>query len=313
MQTPLFRFPGILRLKWCVTKAIYLRFGCLATSSSTLVVDRFEILGVLALRSLLVILSLGVAAFGAPPPNQPDMRAIVEKSVAANDEVFKMAPDFNYKERDREKGHTKTYQVTMIDGTPYQRLIVLDGKPLSGSQFQEEQKKEQQARSERRSESPEKRNQRIQKYQRDRQRDHEMIQELTKAFNFTYMGQQRVRGFSVYALKATPRPGYQPSSMQARVLTGMQGSLWIDQKTYRWVRVSARVIHPVSIEGFLAEVEPGTQFLMETSPVTGGMWQISHFAMKSQAKILHMVTRGSQEDDTFFDYQYIGNAKNPSK
>jgi hypothetical protein len=239
------------------------------------------------------------------PKRQPDVKTIVEKSVAANDEVFKMAPEFNYKERDREGGHTKTYQVTMIEGSPYQRLIEIDGKPLPEARQKEEQKKEQQVIAERKAESPEKRNQRIAKYQKERQRDHAMIQELTKAFNFTYGGQQHLRGFTVYALKATPRPGYQPPNMETKVLTGMEGNLWVDQKTYHWVRVTARVIHPVSIEGFLAEVEPGTQFLMETSPVQDGIWQISHFAMRSQARILHMVNRGSQEDDTFFDYQRV--------
>jgi hypothetical protein len=41
------------------------------------------------------------------------------------------------------------------------------------------------------------------------------------------------------------------------VLTGMEGKLWIDEKTFQWVKVEATVIRPVSIEGFLAEVEPG--------------------------------------------------------
>jgi hypothetical protein len=82
----------------------------------------------------------------------------------------------------------------------------------------------------------------------------------------------------------------------------MQGELWVDVKTYQWVKVTARVIHPVSIEGFLAEVEPGTQFKLEKSPVDGGVWQVSHFSMKSQAKVLHLFSRASSEDDTYFDY-----------
>ncbi len=196
--------------------------------------------------------------------------------------------------------------MTMIEGTPYQRLIAVNGKPLSAAQNAEEEKKQQQAAAQRHSESADDRQKRIDKYEKDRRRDNLMMQQLTEAFDFTLMGQHRVRGFNVWVLKATPRAGYKPPNMETQVLPGMQGELWIDQKSYQWVRVTAQVIHPVSIEGFLAEVEPGTQFELENSPVGNGIWQTTHFAMKSSAKILHMVHRESSEDDTYFDYQRIG-------
>lgn len=41
--------------------------------------------------------------------------------------------------------------------------------------------------------------------------------------------------------------------------------------------VEATVIHPVSIEGFLAQVEPGTQFKLEKMPVADGIWLPKHF------------------------------------
>lgn len=51
------------------------------------------------------------------------------------------------------------------------------------------------------------------------------------------------------------------------MLRGMEGELWIDEATFQWVKVQARVIRPVSIEGFLARVEPGTRFELEKMPV----------------------------------------------
>jgi hypothetical protein len=90
--------------------------------------------------------------------------------------------------------------------------------------------------------------------------------------------------------------------MDAQVLTGMEGELWIDQKSYQWVHVHASVTHPVSIEGFLARVVPGTEFDLQNAPVPGGTWQPSHFSMKSKAKILLMFGHNSEEDDTYWDY-----------
>jgi len=194
----------------------------------------------------------------------------------------------------------------MIEGSPYQRLIAIDGKPLPPAQSAQQEAKQQQVTEQRRSESPQERANRIGKYQSGRRRDNNMMNQLTVAFDFTLVGESKLRGFHVYVLKATPRPGYQPPSMELQVLTGMQGELWIDQNTYQWVRVTAHVIRPVSIAGFLAQVEPGTQFELEKAPVGKGVWQPIHFSMRSQARVLMLFNRSSQEDETYFDYQLTG-------
>lgn len=48
----------------------------------------------------------------------------------------------------------------------------------------------------------------------------------------------------------------------------MRGTLWIEKSTFQWVRVEAEVFRPVSIEGFLAQVQPGTRFLLDQAPVS---------------------------------------------
>jgi hypothetical protein len=250
----------------------------------------------------LVLLALVPAATFA---QKPDVKEIIEKSVAANQRDFKEDPNYNYKELDHTPKGSKLYQVTMIEGTPYERLIAVNGKPLSPSESAQEEKKQQQTLQQRRSESNEERQKRIAKFEKDRKRDNDMMEQLTKAFDFTLLGQHKLRGFTVWMLKATPRPGYQPPNMETQVLTGMQGELWIDQKTCQWVKVIARVVRPVSIEGFLAQVEPGTRFELEKSPVGNGIWQITHFAMKSNAKVLYMFSRASQEEESYFDFQRI--------
>jgi hypothetical protein len=236
---------------------------------------------------------------------QPDVKEIIRRSVEANQRDFKAVNKYNNKERDRTPGGgSKTYQITMIEGTPYQRLIAVNGKPLPADQQSAEEKKEQQAIQQRHSESSGDRQKRIQKYERGRTRDNTMMQQLTEAFNFTLVGQHKVRGYTVYVLKATPKPGYNPPNMDSEVLPGMQGELWIDEKSFQWVKVTAQVIRPVSIAGFLARVEPGTRFELEKAPVGDGtIWFPSHFAEKANAKVLGVFSHNSFEDDTFWDYQ----------
>jgi hypothetical protein len=236
----------------------------------------------------------------------PSVQTIIQKSVAVNHADFEAATEFDWIEVDRTGKGSKKFRVTMIEGTPYYRLIGVNGKPLSPDQDAQEQKKLQQVIAHRRAETPAERHQRIEKFQRERRRDNSMMEELTKAFNFTFMGLHKIHGYGVYVLKATPRPGYKPPNMDTQVLTGMHGELWIDEKAFHWVKVTAQVIHPVSIEGFLAQVQPGTRFELDNAPVgDGSIWQASHFSMRSNAKVLYMFERQSQEDDTYTDYQPI--------
>lgn len=219
---------------------------------------------------------------------------------------WEAAPQYECLERDREpNGGSKTFEDLMVMGSPYQRLIAVDEKPLSQNQQEEQKRLLEKTIEKRRNESPDERAQRIVKYQKSRERDHLFLSQLTLGFNFTVAGEQRLAGRDVYVLKALPRPGYQPPNMEAEVLKGMRGTLWIDKKTYQWVKVEARVMHPVWIEGFIAEVEPGTEFELDRMPVGDDIWLPQHYWMKARAKVLFLFNHKSGEDDTFYDYRKI--------
>jgi hypothetical protein len=230
---------------------------------------------------------------------------IIERSVQANKLDWDADPEYNYFERDREDGKDRTNEVMMIEGSPYYRLVAVNGEPLSPAEQAQEEQKLQQAISQRKHESPQQRAARIASYEKDRKRDHLLMEQLTKAFNFTLEGEQKLGPYDVYLLRATPRPGYQPPNRETKVLTGMRGQLWIDKNTFQWVKVEAQVIHPVSIEGFLARVLPGTQFELEKMPVGDGIWLVKHFAMKAHAKIVFLFSHRTQEDDTYWGYHKV--------
>lgn len=233
---------------------------------------------------------------------------IVERSASANDKDFEAADHFNYKETDHSAKSTKTFQVTMIDGSPYRRLLAVNGKPLSQAGAAEERKKEEKESALRRGQTPAERSRRIADYEKDRQSDHLMMAQLSKAFDFRMAGSGNLKKRKVWILRAIPKPGYQPPNLASKVLPGMRGEMWIDQQTYEWLKVTAEVIRPVSIDGFLARVEPGTRFAIEKIPVGGGVWQISHFSMYSQAKVLSLVNRTSAEEDWYYDFKPVGDA-----
>ena len=262
-------------------------------------------MGVIVKSSILVAFALcaDIALCASPAAPRYDAGTIIRRSVEANAEDWKAAPQFDYFERDREEnGETRTYEVIMILGSRYERLVAVNGKPLTAEQQAQEEQKLKAAIAERKKESPQEREKRVANYKEERERDHLLMQEMTKAFDFKVVEESRLGNHQVYVLEATPRQGYNPPDNKAKVLTGMRGKLWIDKQTFQWVKVEAHVIQPVSIAGFLARVEPGTRFELEKMPVAAGIWLPSHFAMKAKAKELLVFTHHEHEEETYYGY-----------
>jgi hypothetical protein len=204
------------------------------------------------------------------------------------------------------KTGSRTSAVLMIEGSPYYRVVQVNGVDLPPAQEAAEQKRLTSTIQRRQHETSDERAKRKAQYQKERHGDRELLEQLTEAMNFTFAGQEMVDSHSVDVFEAAPRPGYVPKSMQMQVLPGMKGKLWIDQTSFRWVKVQAEVVKPVSIAGFLARVEPGTRFELQERPINPGIWQPRRFTMQSLAKILFLISKSSEAHETYFNYKPNG-------
>jgi outer membrane lipoprotein-sorting protein len=245
---------------------------------------------------------------------QPNIEEIVKKSVAVNDASWKAAPNYSYNEQDismklDDSGgmvskQEKMYRVLMINGSPYNELIRLNGEPLSTLQKSQEQSKLRAEVKRRNHETKSATQARIEKYKSGRAEEHLLMSQMTAAFQFQYAGEEVVRGHACYVLDALPRPDYQPPVEKARVLTGMNGRMWIDKATYNWVRVTAKVIKPVEFGYFIAKVRPGTQFELNQDPVEGKVWLPVHFSQAVNARVLGFYGIRTREEEHYSDYQH---------
>ena len=190
----------------------------------------------------------------------------------------------------------------MIDGSPFNKLVAINGEPLPPAAASEQERKLRDATERRLRESSRARAKRIAQYQRERRQDHALMAEMIKAFDFKLDGEDTIRGHRCFVLEATPRPDYQPVSRDTRVLKGMRGRMWVDAQQYQWVKVQAEVFRPVAFGLFIAHVEPGTRFLLEQEPVEDRIWLPSHFIMHVKARIL-FASRNYTDDETYVDYR----------
>jgi len=233
------------------------------------------------------------------------VEAIIQRSVAANQRDWNAAPQYSYCERDRQENGTKTYEATMILGSPYRRLVARNNEPLPLAEQAKEKHRMEDSIAKRRTESEAERAARTAEYEKERKQDQLLMDQLVEAFDFRILGQEKLSAHDAYVLRSTPRLDYRPPNLQTEVLTGMQGTLWIDKDSFQWLTVEAEVVYAVSIAGFFARVEPGTRFELEKAPVSDGVWLPTHFSMKSRAKLLFILTHRRQEDETYFDYRKI--------
>jgi hypothetical protein len=262
------------------------------------------------MRPLLV---LGIAigcTWGAA--TQPDATEIIRLSVQKIEADWKQAPQYSFVERDVESKRqatptVKTYQVLMIEGSQYKRLVAINDRPLSSGEQAEEENKLRAEVLRRGGESERERRKRVAKFLKEREQDHSMLKEMVDAFDFRPAGEAKINGHDCWVFDAQPKPGYQPKTRESKVLSGMKGKLWIGKSQNQWVRVEAEVMRPVSLYGMLAKVGPGTHFFLEQAPIAGNLWLPTHFSVRVKASALGFINENSSDDETYRDYKPMPN------
>lgn len=250
----------------------------------------------------LLLSLLGLAAL---PQQTIDVNDLIRRSVAVTQADWEAAPRYQYRERDVKGKKIETYEVTMIEGSPYYRLIARNDHPLSTQEALKEQAKLQAEIDKRRRENAAQRAKRIATYQRERDEDHLFLREMADAFSYRLLGSDVADGRSVFVLEAAPRPEYRPPNTKAKVLTHMRGKLWIDKEECQWVKVEAEVTAPVSLY-LVAHVGPGTRFSLEQMPIGKNLWLPKRFTMQTRVTVFG-VPQQRKEEEMYSDYRLIGN------
>ncbi|MEJ5366839.1 MAG: hypothetical protein WHT08_00885 [Bryobacteraceae bacterium] len=247
------------------------------------------------------------------PAETPDPAEIVRRSVERDRLNFERANDYSYIQHTEQrrldkngrvvKVESRTYDVIVLDGEPYEKLIAKDGKPLPEAEARKEQEKLDRELSRRRSENPESRSRRLRELEKRRREGREFAQEIPEAFQFRLAGEEILDGRPVWVIDAEPRPGFKPKARRADLLPKFRGRLWIDQQDYQWVRVEAETIAPVSFGWILARLDPGARMTFEQRRVHGEVWLPSHARMQLGARLALLRKIRAEVEVSWRDYR----------
>ncbi len=280
--------------------------GRLATDTNWLVLTARRIANPSqVLRCSLMVLLLAGAA--ADPCRGADVEEIVARASATIRSDWAADPDYAYIERDETvksgKTSSKTSQVVMMDGSDYYMPIAIDDHPFSPERQKTELLKLKKEFERRKNEDAGARERRIAAYKKREDENGSLLLEFPKAFNFELLREEPMNGFPAYVLSATPKKRTGPLGLAAKVLSGMDGTVWVDSAHFHAIRGDCTVMSAVPIYGILARVLPGTHIDLELSPVTDSIWLITKFSMNLNLSKLLLFNSKETTRNTYTEYR----------
>jgi len=238
---------------------------------------------------------------------------IVRRSIELMNHNLAMARNYTFLERAETReldadAHVKThkillYDVTMLEGSPYRRLVGKDDHGLSPEEERIEQKKLDDSIAQRQRETPAERARRIAEWEKRQQRQREPLDEVPDAFDFRITGQGQIDGRDAWIIEGTPRPGYHARSSFARLFPKFRGRLWIDKADYQWVKTEAEVINNISWGLFVARLNKGARLDIEMTRVNDEVWLPKHIAAKVSARLALVKNYRIESDTSFSNYR----------
>ena len=235
----------------------------------------------------------------------PDVRQIVESSIAATERHWKIRLRYSYLARDEDRrldveGHVRSADVEvsrtgLFNGVPFDQLVERNGRPPSV----EEQRKEKEKLDKLRRETPEQRIARIRTEEEDKA---SLVREIPKAFDFQLVGEEAVNGRAAYVLQATPRPGYQPQGKYGKMFAKVAGRLWVDKQDLGWIKADGQVIQPFSMGLFLERMLSGSRNTTGQTRVDDGIWMPEHIEVRAAAKIFFVKSLVIERVVTYSEY-----------
>ena len=231
----------------------------------------------------------------APLPAVANALEIIRRAVAADECNWKIARNYGFSERvdarrlNSEGGlkskDVKSYDVMLLEGSPYRRLVGRDDLPLGPGDEKKEQAKIARSSAERRKETAPQRTLRLAEYERRPEWQREVWRELPKAFDFRLIEGKQRDADSSYVIEATPRQGYKPRSSTQKVLAQVQATLWVDKQDYHLLKVEVEVIDAISIGLFLVRLAKGARADFEQARVNNEVWLPQRVRVSASARV----------------------------
>jgi hypothetical protein len=172
-------------------------------------------------------------------------------------------------------------QVETAQG-PIGRLVLSNGQPLSAEAEQQEQARLQHLLT-----SAAEQAKHFQAYEDDENRIGRILALLPEAFLYVQDGDEN----GCHRLRFHPNPDYPAHTIEARIFHAMSGTIWIDARLKRLVRLDARVEENVDFGyGILGRIYKGGWYQLKRTQVSPTDWKTDRLEVHMNGRALLVKT-----------------------
>jgi hypothetical protein len=243
-------------------------------------------------RAAILLLSLLAPPFAAAqstPPPAIDATALVRRALQHRAESDAAHRPLRYLLHKSEQRHgisrDTTKEILETKDGDVARLIAIDSKPLPP-----EADRAELARLDTLAAHPDLQEHRHRSEQRDAARINRLMALLPEAFLYRVEGVVPCGATQCYRLSFTPNPRFNPPDLEADVLRGIAGEVWIDRAQERLARIDAHFTADVDFGfGLLGKINKGGTVLLEQTDIgnpTTHDWELTGLQLNLTGKAL---------------------------
>jgi hypothetical protein len=236
---------------------------------------------------VLILLALAPAGLSSTQPEQPiDPTALVRRAVQHRQDAARNHRPLRYLLRKTDQQHDATHDTTkdIIETAEgdVARLVAINGQPLSAQANQAELDRLNTLAN-----HPEIQEHRHQREQKDADRIDRLMRLLPDAFLYRFEGMADCAGGPCYHLSFLPNPRFDPPDLEASILRGTAGEVWIDQAQERLTRLDAHFIKDVDFGwGIIGKLDKGGTIELEQADIGGHDWEATAMKLNMRGKAL---------------------------
>ena len=225
--------------------------------------------------------------------------ALVRRAVALRLEEEKSHRPVRYVLRKTDGDHETTKEIIETKDGDVARLIEINGKPLTAVQEQAEIN-----RLDTLAAHPEMQERRRRSEQKDAARIDQLVGMLPDSEMYKLEGMERCGARQCYRLSFTPNPDFAPPGIEADVLRGFAGEVWIEETQQRLVRLDAALVREVTVGfGILGRLDKGgTLGLQQEFEANAQQWQPTVLKMNLSGKALMLKTVNIRINEVASDF-----------
>ena len=204
---------------------------------------------------------------------------------------------FSYRTRKVTPKGTTTKQIIETSEGSIARLIAVNDQPPTS-----EQRKQDDERIHKLVNDPAERQRKYHEQQDDAKKAEDMLRVLPDAFLYEEIGREG----DLIKLHFYPKPHFDPPSREASVYRGMEGTLTVDGRQKRLVRIDGHLFQDVTFGwGILGRLEKGGTFFVEQKQLEGPRWEVTTMDVNMNGKALFFKTISMHEKEISAEFRRV--------